>query len=69
MRGAEKLAATLASHRKEAQLYRTLATLRLDVPLAEGLEGLEWKGAPRDAWQAWCAEAGVEKFVGRARQR
>lgn len=69
VRGAEKLAATLASHRKEAQLYRTLATLRLDVPLAEGLEGLEWKGAPRDAWQAWCAEAGVEKFVGRARQR
>ncbi|MBL8923236.1 MAG: flap endonuclease [Myxococcaceae bacterium] len=69
VRGAEKLAATLASHRKEALLYRTLATLRLDVPLPEPLEGLEWKGAPRETWAAWCAAAGVQKFIDRARHR
>lgn len=68
VRGAEKLAATLAAHRTEAQLYRTLATLRLDVPLDE-LDALEWKGAPREAWQGWCASAGVEKFTTRARTR
>jgi 5'-3' exonuclease len=68
LRGAEKLAATLASHRNEAMLYRTLATLRLDVPLKETLEQLEWKGAPRETWSSWCTAAGVEKFVDRPRR-
>jgi 5'-3' exonuclease len=31
-RGREALARSLSAHRKEAELYRTLATLRLDVP-------------------------------------
>jgi 5'-3' exonuclease len=69
VRGAEKLAATLASHRAEATLYRTLATLRTDVPLAEPLEALEWKGAPAAQWRAFCESAGVEKFIDRARHR
>jgi 5'-3' exonuclease len=68
VRGAEKLAATLASHRQDATLYRTLATLRLDVPLKESLEQLEWKGASRAAWNAWCATAGTEKFADRPRR-
>lgn len=65
VRGAEKLAATLASHRKEALLYRTLATLRADAPLGASLADLAWRGAPRATWTAWCAEAGVEKFTDR----
>lgn len=68
VRGAEKLAATLAAHRKEATLYRTLATLRYDAPLKESLDALEWKGAPTQTWRAWCTEAGVEKFVDRPRR-
>lgn len=68
VRGAEKLAATLAANRKEATLYRTLATLRFDAPLKESLDELEWKGAPTERWRAWCAEAGVEKFADRPRR-
>ncbi|MDP3238552.1 MAG: 5'-3' exonuclease H3TH domain-containing protein [Myxococcales bacterium] len=68
VRGAEKLAATLAAHRAEATLYRTLATLRLDVPLKESLEQLEWKGAVREAWSAWCTAAGIEKFADRPKR-
>ncbi|MDX2014641.1 MAG: 5'-3' exonuclease H3TH domain-containing protein [Myxococcaceae bacterium] len=65
VRGAEKLAGTLAAHRAEVRLYRTLATLRLDVPLKESLDELRWQGAPADRWRAWCAGAGVEKFSDR----
>jgi 5'-3' exonuclease len=42
---ATRLAETLRDHRQEALLYRRLATLRTDVPLAERLADLEWKGA------------------------
>jgi len=42
---AATLAANLESHRAEALLYRTLATLRTDVPLVETLNDLEWRGA------------------------
>jgi 5'-3' exonuclease len=60
VRGAERLAATLAGRREEARLYRTLATLALDVPLAEDLAGLEWRGVPRQAFDAFCDEVGGE---------
>jgi 5'-3' exonuclease len=65
VRGAEKLATTLGAHRDEARLYRTLATLRLDVPLAESLEDLRWQGALGDDWQRWCGRAGITKFLER----
>lgn len=48
VRGADKLAATLREHREEALLYRTLTTLRRDVPLPESLDVLEWKGHDDD---------------------
>jgi 5'-3' exonuclease len=47
VRGAASLAASLAAHRDQLPLYRTLATLRRDVPLSETLEQLEWRGALR----------------------
>lgn len=65
VRGAEKLAATLAANRNEATLYRTLATLRRDVPLAESLDALEWKGADRETFTAWCNSASSPRFVDR----
>jgi 5'-3' exonuclease len=43
IRGADRLAATLAAHREEAMLYRTLTRLRTDAPLPEALADLEWR--------------------------
>lgn len=65
VRGAKSLAANLAERREEAMLYRTLATLRTDVPLTESLDDLEWKGADRDALTELCKELGDDKFVAR----
>jgi 5'-3' exonuclease len=58
VRGAERLAQNLREHRREADLYRHLATLRRDVPLQEGLADLEWQGARRDAFVELCDEFG-----------
>jgi 5'-3' exonuclease len=44
VRGAAGLAASLAAHRTEAYLFRRLATLRTDVPLAESVADLQWPG-------------------------
>lgn len=54
IRGAERLAATLAGGRAAAMLYRTLTRLRLDVPLRENLDDLRIRrptggGAPGPA--------------------
>lgn len=56
-RGAEKLAAVLARERKDAMLYRELASLRGDVPLAETLEDLAWRGV-HATWSAWNTRVG-----------
>lgn len=45
VRGARALAENLAQARDQALLYRTLATLRVDVPLEQRLEELEYRGA------------------------
>jgi 5'-3' exonuclease len=44
IRGARRLAESLFSHWNEALLFRTLATLRLDVPVFETVDDLLWKG-------------------------
>lgn len=59
VRGAAKVAETLASRRSDALLYRRLATLVLDVPLPESLEDLAFRGVPRPAFEAWCDRLGV----------
>jgi 5'-3' exonuclease len=38
------LAATLVSEREQALLFRTLATLRIDIPLFENVDELRWAG-------------------------
>ena len=62
-RGAQAVAASLAEHREDAVLYKRLATLRLDVPLAETLEQLRWEGVPKLEYQALCAELGFESLM------
>jgi 5'-3' exonuclease len=64
-RGAATLSANLEAERQNAQLYRRLATLRLDVPLAETLADLEWRGARRDALLALLEEIGDSGFAAR----
>jgi len=65
VRGAMSLATSLSSHRPQAALYKTLATLRRDVPLKETLSDLEWKGARRDELQALCLEIDDADFPAR----
>ncbi len=60
-RGADKLAATLRERRAEALLYKRLATLRLDVPIAERLDDLRWRGA-RPRLRRLCAELGFDEL-------
>jgi 5'-3' exonuclease len=62
-RGA-RLAESLAAHREDALLFRTLATLREDVPLQEQLADLEWKGA-RGELAEFCQELGDDKLAAR----
>jgi len=63
VRGASKLAATLAAGRDEAYLYRTLATLKRDSDLGQQtrtLDDLEWPGVPREAFIGLCDELGFD---------
>jgi 5'-3' exonuclease len=58
------LAASLASRRDEALLYKKLAQLREDVPLKESLSDLEWRGA-RKRLKELCAGWGDERIPAR----
>ncbi|HEU0031301.1 MAG TPA: 5'-3' exonuclease H3TH domain-containing protein [Kofleriaceae bacterium] len=60
IRGADRLATSLREHRTEANLYRTLATLRTDCPIACDAESLRWRGVDRPALEAICVELGLE---------
>ncbi len=64
---AARLADSLTQHRAEALLFRSLATLREDVPLKETLADLEWRGA-YELLKDVCHRLGDEKFAGRAPQ-
>ncbi len=66
VRGAEKLAATLSTSMEDALLYRDLTTLRVDVPIAETLADLEWKGVRRAEFLRMCDDLG---FSDDTRQR
>ena len=62
VRGAKSLAASLSENKDAALLYRRLATLRLDVPIAEEPEQMEWQGARREAYLTLCEELGFERL-------
>ncbi|MDC0743981.1 5'-3' exonuclease [Polyangium mundeleinium] len=64
VRGAEKLAATLAAREEEARLFKQLATLRTDVPLTEGFADLVYRGAGPEL-RTLCAELGMPDLVKR----
>lgn len=60
VRGAEKLAATLQEFQEEVYLFRELTTLRLDVPLQEELDDLEWRGVPSDGFHSFCEQMSLD---------
>lgn len=65
VRGAERLASTLAARRDDALLYRRLATLVDDVPLRESLADLEWRGASRRALGGFLERLGGAALLDR----
>ena len=66
VRGAPALAASFATHRTDAFLFRQLATLRTDVPLPESLDDLRWRGPDVPALTALARHWGDDSIVERA---
>ena len=65
VRGAAALAQSLAGTRREAALYKRLATLRVDVPLSEDLADLEYRGARRAPLEALVVELSDDSLLER----
>ncbi|NIR46630.1 MAG: flap endonuclease [Gemmatimonadetes bacterium] len=53
VRGAARLAATLAEERELARLFRRLATLAVEAPVGERVDELRWTGPARH-FGDWC---------------
>jgi 5'-3' exonuclease len=64
VRGATKLATTLADHRDDAELFRTLATLRTDADVGS-VDDWCWFG-PRAEFADWCERLGAPRMTARA---
>jgi len=65
LRGADKLAATLAAGRADANLYKDLATLRIDDDLVPGVDDLEWT-RPEPSFAKVCADLDADDLAKRA---
>jgi 5'-3' exonuclease len=65
VRGAKRLAKNLREGEAEAELYRSLAVLRTDVPIKEDWIDLKWRGARREELEELCREIGDEEFLDR----
>ncbi len=64
VRGAERLAGTLATRRNDALLYRRLATLDLNAPVMADVEELRWTG-PLVHLVSMCKHLDAPLLVGR----
>ena len=67
VRGAARLAAALQENRDLALLFRTLATLRTDVPVFTDVEELRWRG-PSMEFQGVAQRLGAPGLWDRARR-
>jgi hypothetical protein len=65
VRGAARLAATLAEQGERARLFRRLATLRADAPIGADVDALRWVG-PRPGFAAWAERLGPPSLGNRA---
>jgi 5'-3' exonuclease len=67
VRGAARLSAALEQNRALALLFRTLATLRTDVPVFTDIDELRWRG-PLPAFERVATQLGVPGLWDRARR-
>ena len=67
VRGAARLSSALEENRELALLFRTLATLRTDVPVFKELDELRWRG-PRAEFEQVAKRLGVTGLWDRARR-
>ena len=58
VRGAASVAESLNANINDARLYKTLTTLRTDVPLDASPIALEWNGVDRAAYESLCDSLG-----------
>jgi 5'-3' exonuclease len=65
VRGAAHLAATLAEYRPQADLFKTIATLRLDAPVFASVDDICWRG-PRPDFPGVCERLGAPSLALRA---
>jgi 5'-3' exonuclease len=66
IRGAQKLSTVLFANWEDALLYRTLATLRVDVPVFETVDDLQWQG-PTAAFAQYCDDLQAPGLYAKAR--
>ncbi len=64
LRGADKLAATLADQREQAMLYKDLAILRVDDDLIANVDDLRWTG-PTGEFGSVCKSLDAEELTTR----
>ena len=67
IRRARVLSESLFSGWNDALLFRTLATLRLDVPVFETVEDVHWRG-PRPNFEEQCQRMKASDLFGRVRR-
>jgi 5'-3' exonuclease len=65
IRSAQRLSASLFSSWTDALLFRTLATLRVDVPVFDTVDDLRWKG-PRPSFEEQCHRMKSPDLLSRA---
>src|SRR3989454_7439164 len=65
IRSAQRLSMSLFSSWTDALLFRTLATLRLDVPVFDTVDDLRWKG-PRPSFEEQCHRMKSPDLLSRA---
>ena len=65
IRGAERLSSVLLERWTDAVLYRTLATLQLDVPVFDSVDELRWQG-PGPDFERYCERLKSSGLYGRA---
>ena len=66
IRKARPLSESLFNAWNDALLFRTLATLRLDVPVFETVEDLRWQG-PRSSFEEFCVRLKSADLLRRAK--
>jgi 5'-3' exonuclease len=66
VRGAPKLATALAEGRNDVELFRTLATLRVDAPVGV-VDDWRWRG-PTAELEGWSQRLGAPDLLTRARK-